>query len=377
MKASSSSTEVVTETVRYSSRAKWTALAILALGAILISLAAAEGFVRLRQWSRFGTAASYETLYRVDEQIKLRVLVPGARLGNIAVNSLGFRGPEIATPKPSGRIRVAFLGASTTFCAEVSSDSLVWPHLVVDRLRARFPQTDFDYVNGAVPGYTAQSSLRNFRYRVESLQPDVVVIYHATNDLSQETRRLAEAQGLISPGSHQPSWLAQHLRLWELAEKNLRVMAAKSSAESNRESVVLDKATLGSQFRKDLGELVEVAGQGNRRVAVATFSTRLRPEQPLDEMKRAAVSALVYMPFMGLDGLLFGYARYNDIIRDVAREQKVLLIEGENHIPGDAVHFVDSVHFTDSGSRLMAERVYRSLAGDPGIAELVRTRKTR
>jgi hypothetical protein len=98
---------------RYSARAKWVALAIFAIAGALVALAAAEGLTRLRQWSKIGTASSFESLYKVDERIQLRVLVPGARVGNITVNSLGFRGPEIPAAKPKGRIRLAFLGAST------------------------------------------------------------------------------------------------------------------------------------------------------------------------------------------------------------------------------------------------------------------------
>jgi hypothetical protein len=182
---------------------------------------------------------------------------------------------------------------------------------------------------------------------------------------------------LTSADTNEPSWLARHLRLWELVEKNLRVMAAQHGAESDQGRVVLDKARLGAKFRRDLSELVEAAGRGDRRVAVATFSTRLRPQQSSDEMKRSAVSALVYMPFMSLDGLLFGYGRYNDVIREVARDQNALLIGGENEIPGDATHFVDSVHVSDAGSRMMAERVFNALSGDPRIVELVASRKAR
>ena len=59
-------------------------------------------------------------------------------------------------PKPPGRVRLAFIGASTTFCAEVSSDAAAWPDLVVETLHGRFPGTRFDYVNGGVPGYAVQ-----------------------------------------------------------------------------------------------------------------------------------------------------------------------------------------------------------------------------
>jgi hypothetical protein len=121
--------------------------------------------------------------------------------------------------------------------------------------------------------------------------------------------------------------------------------------------------------------LVDVAKRGDRVVALATFSTQLRPEQSNDEKARAAVSALVYMPNMSPDGLLVGYGRYNDIIRSMAREQGVQLIDGENSIPGDGVNFVDTVHFTDAGSRKMAERVFNALIQSPAFERLVAARR--
>ncbi|MEZ5502867.1 MAG: SGNH/GDSL hydrolase family protein [Halioglobus sp.] len=258
------------------------------------------------------------------------------------------------------------MGASTTFCGEVSNDAMAWPNLVVEGLRGRFPGIDIDYVNAAVPGYTTQTSLKNLNYRIENLHPDIVIIYHATNDLSQEVWKLAESQGLTpSSSNNQPSWLAQHMLLWDLAEKNIRIIFAQHTAESEVGRVSLDEKRFGESFRSDLGQLVEAASSGGRTVAVVTFSARLRPEQSLEEKKKSAVSALFYMPFMSLDGLLFGYKRYNEIIREVARNHNAILIEGENLIPGDATHFVDSVHFTDTGSRLMADRVINSLSTNP------------
>ncbi len=366
----------MTKPPNLSSGTKWAAMGIVTILGILVVIAASEGLTRLRQLSKYGTATSFENLYRFDEKIGIRVLVPNAQIGPITINSLGFRGPEIPIAKPEGRLRIAFLGASTTFCAEVSDESMVWPDLVVESLRARFPGTEFDYVNGGVPGYRVETSHKNLRYKIEKLNPDIVVIYHATNDLSHEVGLEAEAQGLTPSGYYLPSWLSQHLLLWELAEKNIRVKFAQRGAESDHGRVVLDGERLGSKFREDLRELIKASSSDNRRVAVATFSTRLRPEQSVDEMKKSAVSALVYMPFMSLDNLLFGYARYNEIIRQIAGERGALLIGGENEIPGDAIHFVDSVHFTDAGSRKMAERVVEALSQDPKIAALILSRKS-
>jgi lysophospholipase L1-like esterase len=52
----------------------------------------------------------------------------------------------------------------------------------------------------------------------------------------------------------------------------------------------------------------------------------------------------------------------------------VLLIDEEDAIPGDALHFTDTVHFTDAGSALMARRVTHALTEAPRFRQLVEAR---
>ena len=92
---------------------------------------------------------------------------------------------------------------------------------------------------------------------------------------------------------------------------------------------------------------------------------------------KAAASAFVYMPLMSIDGLLAGYARYNEIIGKVARAEGALLVGGENTIPGDATHLVDSVHFSNAGSRAMATRAHAALVADAKVLELMRARSSK
>jgi len=351
---------------RLSSRTLWAILVVLLLGGLLLVMAAAEIGIRLLQTKKHGSAATVEQYYTVDKRIDLRVPIANLRTARIETNSLGFRGPEIRMPKPKEAVRIAFLGASTTWCAEVSGNDKVWSHLATEDLRREFPGVDIDFVNAGVPGYVVKSSLKNLEHRVEPLQPDIVVIYHATNDMSVELRRLAAAKGVIEQAKVQPpSWLADRSLLWNLAEKNLRIWLAQRKVERNAGRLEVDAASLGDGFRDDLLALVRRAQKEARLVAVATFATRLRRGQSDEEQLQAAASALYYMPFMTPRGLIDAYERYNQVIREVARDTGVLLIEGEADIPGDPQHFADSVHFTDAGSRAMATRVSGALARSP------------
>lgn len=340
---------------------------------IVVMLGLAEGAVQLRQWLSQGHAGKISDLF--EQQDDLRVLIPDAATRTISINSLGFRGPPLTQKKPAGTLRIAFVGASTMFCAEVSGNDMTWPHLVTAAVQKEYPEVSVDYINAAVPGYTVKTSLLNFQRRVAPLHPDVTIIYHATNDLSWETRTLAEEQGIYQ--GHEKdrnSWLADHSQLWYLVMKNLHIKEAQSNTVNDRQRLEFSPAELGSYFRKYLTQLVTEAKKVSEVVVLVTFSYQIRPEQTLEQQLKAAGSALYYMPFMTPPGLIEAYSRYNRIIREVASETGVVLIGDEAMIPGDSEHFNDTVHFKDAGSQVMAYRVGEALLKAPELQALVANR---
>lgn len=355
-----------------STRSKQSLVVLITTATIVLMLLSAEAAIRLRQILKYGSATIVEDYYTVDPKLNLRVPVANFSSGRISINNLGFRGPEIAVSKPSGTVRLAFLGASTTFCAEVSGNDYVWPHLVMAALSRTFSGVRFDYVNGSLPGYTMDSLLKNLRHRVASLQPDVIVIYEGANDFSGEMRELAAKRGIIDEAKMQElTWPSSYSLLWYLVEKNLRVLASQRAAEANRGRLETDASTLGTEYRQGLTQLILAAQQNAKLVAVATFSTHLRRDQIPEVQMRASTSAFFYMPFVTPRLLIEGYERYNQIIREVAKETGALLIEGENEIPGDPVHFADTVHFTDAGSKAMAHRISRALISSPTLRKIL------
>jgi lysophospholipase L1-like esterase len=358
---------------RMSPAVSWGLTAGVVLFSIVLLFLVAEGAIRVRQALKYGAATTVEDLYTVDPRSGLRVPIAGSHYsGRITVNSLGFRGGEIAVPKPPETIRVAFLGASTTWCGEVSSDEKVWPHLVAQGLHAAAPRKRVDHVNGGVPGYTVASSLQNLERRIAPLEPDIIVIYEAANDLSGELREVAAAKGLIeSARIPERSWLSRYSLMSELVEKNVRVLLAQQAASRGSNRLTIDPKTLGKDFRNRLSALVKASKQRAKIVALVTFSTQLRAGQDEQQSMRAAVSALYYMPFMTPGSLIQAYGRYNEVIREVAAESGVLLIGDEDSIPGDSAHFTDSVHFTDAGSERMAARVLKALTSDPRVKQLL------
>ena len=131
---------------------------------------------------------------------------------------------------------------------------------------------------------------------------------------------------------------------------------------------------LAEPFAEDMRELVRTARALSPVVAVATFSVQYRRSQPPQDQARAGSTNLYYMPYMTVSTLLDSFEAYNTVIRDIASEASVILIEGEHDIPGDAIHFNDSVHFKDDGSVAMAERVASALINSMEVRRMIESR---
>ena len=188
-------------------------------------------------------------------------------------------------------------------------------------------------------------------------------------DLSKWLMRFDDSRAIkATPFDGHPSAEA-HRAIAEALHETLR----EQKAEAGQDRLQFQPWELGAKFRSDLQELVRAAKKTGKVVAMATFSHQVHLEQTPEQQLKASNTSLYYMPFMTPLGLIAAFERYNDIIRDVARENDVILIEGENDIPGDREHFSDSVHFTDAGSRAMAQRVSEALLQASSFRRLVRS----
>jgi lysophospholipase L1-like esterase len=313
-------------------------------------------------------------MYVVDPVSRLRVLRPNLDTGRVRTDSLGFRNPEIPQPKPPGTVRLAFVGASTTFCAEASSDQAIWPAIVARRLQEAHPEVKIDYVNAGIPGFVVETSRTNFVSRVARLQPDIVIIYHATNDLSGDTRRIAAERGFNDEAPERASWLARRSVLVNLVEKNVAAWTRRDQVIRGENQLEFDPEPLAADFEDRMVGLIRAAQESSMIVAVATFSTRVRRVLTPEEQKSALITAAYYMPYMSVEGLIEGYAAYNRAIGRAARRTGALLVAGENSIPADADHFVDSVHFSDKGSARMADRLIGAMIVHDAMTALIRGR---
>ena len=111
-------------------------------------------------------------------------------------NAQGFRSSVEFSPSDTGIPRIYCAGGSTTYCTDIERNEETWPHLLGEYLNLEFG-TEVEVINGGVGAFnTFQSYVRLSAY-IDHLQPSVVIIYHAKNDLNSFSHDTVDGQNVL------------------------------------------------------------------------------------------------------------------------------------------------------------------------------------
>lgn len=278
-------------------------------------------------------------------------LKPGFVSGNLRVNSLGFRGPEISREKPPGTYRIVSLGDSATFGPQ--EEECAYPYLLPALLQPR----QVEAVNAAVEGYRTDRALARLRKDVLPLKPDLVTVFIGWNDLYQ-TDPGAETEQLSIRGNP----LAQLLTLSEAAQTFRRVyfmraQSARGVGPSIGERTLQPYAPSG--YAERLREIFRTVRVGGADVITLTWPTVLS-----DQMSPEA-QAKAHYPWYTAQSteLLALYRKYQETLRRVAAEERVPVVDVAALFvgPNRAALFKDTAHFTCEGQSMVAAELARQL----------------
>jgi lysophospholipase L1-like esterase len=96
------------------------------------------------------------------------------------LNSMGFRGPDVARTKPPGAYRIVGVGDSFAFGTGVRADDTFLA--VLERELNTADAGGFEVINLGVPGYDTDNEVNMILARGVALAPDLVIICFFLND---------------------------------------------------------------------------------------------------------------------------------------------------------------------------------------------------
>jgi lysophospholipase L1-like esterase len=335
----------------------------------LFLYAAGEVFLRWReQAGRFIPMRRADWFIEANPYMR-RALVPGAHVqsGNmqIDVNSLGFRGDEIAVPKPPGTFRIFAIGESTTFGWERQSHRDAWPALLEAKLRAAYPDRAIEVVNAGYPSATSVEQRINFMLRISKLEPDAILIYHGNNDIGWSWVPDVETKLVYSHEASGPAtwWdrLTDHSYVYTWVRAKL-IFRGRANAPKYDEP---DPAAL-TMLKGNLKELIDDARRRNVKAAIATYPHALdengAPGVFSDDERRLNVPSLGrWFEHLSPQGARASFPLYNENVREIARTEGIPLCDLAPAIPPTPQFHIDWCHFNDAGEQRVAELWFDTL----------------
>jgi lysophospholipase L1-like esterase len=285
------------------------------------------------------------------------------RYGNgtfATTNSMGYRGPVVRTPKPSGTFRIILLGESTTHGWGVMDDETIDAYLR-SLLRERYPDRSVDVINLAFDGYDSRQLVERQRSDGMRLEPDLIIVNAGINDV-----RNARFKDLADPDPRTLIWegVLQRLRkeqarggptIWTrikhysyLARLPTIARQYLTASHTPHEQVTpnLEAADI---FERNLKRIATLASQANIPVV---FST-----PPSSLSFRYAANATSTIDYWVVDAATTQHLR-DELAR---RMQRAVANERSGrhqvaYIPHrlSAEMFLDDAHLTSSGNRQMA-----------------------
>lgn len=331
--------------------------ALLITLSFLVSAAFCEGLLRL-VWTN-----PYR--HELPERIVLLRMHHGLRELPIDRHEIDLESPKglLRTDErsyilPSRRFQkpdatVVFLGGSTTECAALDEE-LRFPALVSKLLEAKGLRVDT--LNAGVSGNTTHDALNLLIDHVSEDHPDVAVLMEAANDygvLLQDRSYRSRGAALVSGGTA------------------LRWPLQLASSKSWLMGALRSYLTLGSVERSPPADpnaspdtLAPTEEYAKRLRAFARLSRAFGIEPVLMTQPSSAVPTADTPRWITARN----QAAFNDVLRRVAREEDVALIDLARHLEDSVADwrdpmkiFYDGIHVTADGSRVYAEYIVQRL----------------
>jgi len=110
-------------------------------------------------------------------------IIPNQTTDSITINSLGFRGAEFSSIKPSDMYRILMVGGSTMFGAGATSDETTIPGYLQQFLNEKDFGFDIEVINSGIQGADSNTESNLIEQKLVRFSPDLIIIYDGWNDL--------------------------------------------------------------------------------------------------------------------------------------------------------------------------------------------------
>lgn len=287
-------------------------------------------------------------------------------------NSLGFRGPE--RPENFDQyLSIITVGGSTTEC-QYLNDGKTWS----DRLYYDL-QHDFNKVwlnNGGLAGHSTFGHVVLLEDHIVKLKPKLILFLVGVNDIERDDLNDSDKSNMTNRYKNILTFLSKRSELCNVLANLVRARRAKTSKlvdtyldlkkagslavpDSVIANMVKEQDNFCAAYGKRLQKLVDICN--NNRIIPVLITQPLLVGKGIDSLSGANLETLKISSKHNGKSFWTIMEAYNDITRQVAERNRVLLIDAARAMPKNSLYFYDMLHYTNAGAEKLGDIVYYQL----------------
>jgi len=267
---------------------------------------------------------------------------------------------------------IFFLGGSTTECRAVSED-LRFPFLA-GRLLEKSSGLKVNSYNGGVSGNHSFHSINILLNKVLAYRPDIVVLKHNSNDVllipygtywdnaPGKTLVMDNTTSAIKKKSNFFSFMALRRRYYSVTTNKAAGPLPDNYnkyAKRKGDTIIVEKAIILELYENSLKTFINICKAWEIEPVLMTQAILKNPKNPttneLPEKFNLVMPGNPLKDSTMLDVLYSFHKHFNNIIRKVAKEEAILLIDLKEKVTAnDHKYLYDLYHYNDKGSMLVA-----------------------
>ena len=270
-------------------------------------------------------------------------------------------GRDVLIPKPKNIFRINCLGASTTQ-NYLQDDSSVYSYpLELEKILKTKNKVNLEVNNCGSGGYASSDILVRFLLQNIDTNPDVIVLYHAYNDIrsyltsnfqsdySHSRKNLGENYFKFYLGSFLPyiplnfvnylqnKWYPQNHR-YTLIES---ISRGNFKIENNT-----DLKNGLETYRRNLQNIITICKSNKIQIILCSFCFHLHESVKNKKIHKIFKEIVI---------------KENTILKELAENNQIDFVDTYNLIPKTDKNFVDTVHFTHLGMKLLAAEISKKI----------------
>lgn len=274
-------------------------------------------------------------------------------------NAQGFRDASDVGPKSPDTLRIVCLGGSTTYGVSVHDNDDTFP-VQLEQTLSNDPIPGWPKVevwNLGVGGYTSAEVLAMLHFYALPLNPDVVLIHCAINDVAprfyndfscdySHFRTLWKepndnALARLAYRSHFVLWAG-----WKLGAIVPLTLQSRTQFPLPPAATALKNLERNGPecFQRNIDAAITLAAAAGAQVWLVTQSYLDHPDFALPDAEARELE----------QGYRRGQAEHNAVLRDLAQARGVGLADLAEVMPQDRSYFADPIHMTPAGNEFKA-----------------------